>query len=217
MLKGGAGNDIFSFTAANLTNTDTISGGGGSNELLMTTAGAVTAAGVVGVETYVLADGGANTLTLVSGNFSGVTGSTITVSDGNGGNAGQRRGGRRPRPPDRLCRHWRRCLDRRRRHRMSFTPAATPGSTSPSCRAPTRSTISPTGTNEIAFQQCGLQRCGPSGASATPTLLPASLFVSDATGAFTNTTERFAYGATNGDAVLFQRRVPAAPRISSPA
>jgi hypothetical protein len=54
-----------------------------------------------------------------------------------------------------------------------------------------------TGTNAIAFSNAGFS-LGLSGASATPTLLPASLFVSDATGAFTNTTERFANGATNG-------------------
>ena len=38
-LKGGAGNDIFAVAAANLTSTDTISGGGGNNELLMTSPG----------------------------------------------------------------------------------------------------------------------------------------------------------------------------------
>ena len=41
---------------------------------------------MTGVETYVLANGGANTLTLATANFTGVTGSTITVSDGNNGN-----------------------------------------------------------------------------------------------------------------------------------
>ena len=87
VLKGGAGNDIFSFTAAGLTATDTVSGGAAAANLLdMTTAGTVAAAGVSGVETYVLADGAANTLTLASANFTGVTGSTITVSDGNNGN-----------------------------------------------------------------------------------------------------------------------------------
>ena len=86
VVKGGAGNDTFVFTAANLTDTDTVSGGAGSNELLMTSAGTVAAGGVTGVETYALADGAANTLTLTSANFIGVAGSTITISDGNNGN-----------------------------------------------------------------------------------------------------------------------------------
>jgi hypothetical protein len=87
VLKGGAGSNIFVFTAAALTGTDTVTGGSGSgNELLMTTAGTVAAAGVSGVGSFVLADGAANTLTLASGNFAGVTGSTITISDGNSGN-----------------------------------------------------------------------------------------------------------------------------------
>ncbi len=40
---------------------------------------------MTGVESYVLADGGANTLSLGSGNFSGLAGTVITVSDGDGG------------------------------------------------------------------------------------------------------------------------------------
>ncbi len=96
VLKGGAGNDIFSFTAAGLTATDTVSGGAGSDLLDMTTAGTVAAAGVSGIETYVLADGAANTLTLASANFTGVTGSTITVSDGNNGNTVSAAGKLRP-------------------------------------------------------------------------------------------------------------------------
>jgi hypothetical protein len=84
VLKGGAGVNTFVFTAMALTATDKVTGGtGANNELLMTTAGTVAAAGVSGVENYVLADSGANTLTLATADFIGVTGSTITVSDGN--------------------------------------------------------------------------------------------------------------------------------------
>src|SRR5580692_4923816 len=52
----------------------------------MTTAAAVNAEGVTGVATYVLANGGANTLILSNANFAGVTGDTITVDGGTGGN-----------------------------------------------------------------------------------------------------------------------------------
>ena len=86
IFTGGAGNDIFHFTVANLAASDTVKGGAGSDQLVMTTAGTVLAGGVSAVETYALANGGANSLTLVNANFSGVTGSTITVDGGNAGN-----------------------------------------------------------------------------------------------------------------------------------
>ncbi|MGC2416056.1 MAG: hypothetical protein WA459_25595 [Stellaceae bacterium] len=85
-LTGGAGKDIFAFTPATLTATDTVAGGGGVDELLMTAHGTVKAGGVSGVETFVLASGGANTLALASANFTGVSGHTITVFDGSSGN-----------------------------------------------------------------------------------------------------------------------------------
>jgi hypothetical protein len=52
--------------------------------------------------------------------------------------------------------------------------------------------------NEIAFSNAGFA-LGQSGASATPKALPTSLFTSDATGAFTAATQRFAYDTANGD------------------
>ncbi len=86
IFTGGAGNDIFEFTAATLAASDTVKGGTGSDQLVMTTAGTVAAGGVSGVETYALANGGANCLTLVNANFTGVTGSVIRVNGGNAGN-----------------------------------------------------------------------------------------------------------------------------------
>ena len=86
MLTGGGGDDVFVFTASGLTGTDTVTGRSGNDELLMTTAGAVAAGGVSGIETYVLADGRANTLSLTASNFTKVTGSAITISDGDNGN-----------------------------------------------------------------------------------------------------------------------------------
>jgi len=86
IVAGGAGKDIFKFTAAALTASDTVTGGAGNNELLMTTAGTVAAGGATAVEVYQLANGGANSLTLANANFTGVTGSSIMVYGGNAGN-----------------------------------------------------------------------------------------------------------------------------------
>jgi Ca2+-binding RTX toxin-like protein len=83
VLKGGAGNDVFALSAATLTGS-VVEGGGGNNELEITTAGILPVAAVTGIETYVLADSGANALSLTSANFAGVAGHVITVSDGNG-------------------------------------------------------------------------------------------------------------------------------------
>ncbi len=82
-FTGGAGNDIFKFSAANLAATDIVRGGLGSDELVMTTAGTVRAGLVNGVESYLLANGGRNSLTLANANFAGgVTGASITVFGG---------------------------------------------------------------------------------------------------------------------------------------
>ena len=86
MFTGGAGSDIFMFTAATLAATDTVVGGGGNDYLDMTTAGTVAAGGVSGVEVYELANGAANSLSLVNANFTGVTGASITVYGGTAGN-----------------------------------------------------------------------------------------------------------------------------------
>ena len=52
----------------------------------MTTPGAVRAGGVSGVATYVLGNGGHDSLTLTNANFAGVAGHAITVDGGNKGN-----------------------------------------------------------------------------------------------------------------------------------
>lgn len=68
---GGAGADVFSFSASVLKGSDKVVGGGGTDQLLITTAGSVDASGVRGVEFYQLASGGANSLTLTDANFEG--------------------------------------------------------------------------------------------------------------------------------------------------
>ena len=86
-FTGGAGNDVFRFTAAALSAGDAVAGGGGTDQLALTTAGAAHVGLVKGVEVYYLANGGANSLTLASANFAGgVIGASITVVGGSGGN-----------------------------------------------------------------------------------------------------------------------------------
>ena len=84
---------------------------------MMTTPGTVAAGGVGGVEVYDLANGGKNILTLVSGNFTGVTGSLITVNDGNAGNTVSASGVTGARCHRRPCWRRRRYPDRRPRKR----------------------------------------------------------------------------------------------------
>ncbi|MGH7060901.1 MAG: beta strand repeat-containing protein, partial [Stellaceae bacterium] len=86
VLTGGAGKDVFKFSTAGLSTADIVKGGLGNDQLMMTTAGAVQASVVSGVETYVLADGSANRLTLANANFGGISGSAITVDGGDSGN-----------------------------------------------------------------------------------------------------------------------------------
>jgi Ca2+-binding RTX toxin-like protein len=210
VLKGGAGSDTFVFTAAALTATDTVSGGGGNNELLMTTAGTVAAAKVSGVESYVLADGAANTLTLGSANFAGVTGSTITVSDGNHGNTVSVGAG--VAAPDQIIIYAGTGADK-----LTGGPGSdvfyAGGDTSMTGKGGTNefifsapgisSTITNTitdftasTTNEMEFIS-GTGFVLP-GATATPMPLD-GLFIQDSTGTFTTASQRFAYGKSNGN------------------
>lgn len=62
------------------------SGNGSLNTLIVTTAGAINAAAVSGFQTYQLASGKTNSLTLHDANFSRIPGKTITVQGGDSGN-----------------------------------------------------------------------------------------------------------------------------------
>ena len=85
VLSGGAGADVFGLSRASLA-VAKISGGRGNDRLVLTGGGTVRADGVNGVETYLLANGAAETLTLGDGNFAAVTGNTILVLGGSAGN-----------------------------------------------------------------------------------------------------------------------------------
>ncbi|WP_298174206.1 calcium-binding protein [Novosphingobium sp.] len=83
---GSAAADTFLFAAADLTALDTLTGGGGADLLQLTTAGllAIDAlAGMTGIATVQLA-AGANSLTFLNNNLTGVTGARITVFGASG-------------------------------------------------------------------------------------------------------------------------------------
>jgi ELWxxDGT repeat protein len=85
-FAGGGGSDVFKFSASALAASDVVKGGAGADYLTLTSAGAVRASGVAGVETYYLAGAAANSLSLVNGNFAGAAGATITIVGGAKGN-----------------------------------------------------------------------------------------------------------------------------------
>jgi hypothetical protein len=62
----------------------------------------------------------------------------------------------------------------------------------------TNFTASPSNEDMIAFSNSGFA-LGLSGATSTPQPLPPGLFVSDSDGSFTASTQRFAYGTSNGN------------------
>jgi len=86
---GAGGNTVFVTAAA--VSGDTLfgaqlNGDGTTNKLVLTTAGTMSPLGVSGFQTYQLADGGANNLTLSDANFGRLPGGSITVIGGDSGN-----------------------------------------------------------------------------------------------------------------------------------
>jgi len=85
-FTGTAGADTFLWAAADLDNQDHAAGGGGSDLLKLTSAGALAAtalAGITAIERFTLAAGG-NAITLLNANFAGVAGAKILVKGGAG-------------------------------------------------------------------------------------------------------------------------------------
>ncbi len=189
-FTGGAGNDVFRFTAAALSAGDAVAGGGGTDQLALTTAGAAHVGLVKGVEVYYLANGGANSLTLVSANFAGgVVGAAITVVGGSGGNtlgeagvaAADRAVLRGGAGADTLI-AGRNALLTGNGGPDRFELTA-PGSAA----VPDKNTIADFahGVDKIGLSKAGF------GLGAAP--VAASLFQANATGAFTTAAQRFAY------------------------
>ncbi|HKS90083.1 MAG TPA: hypothetical protein VJR70_11625 [Stellaceae bacterium] len=199
-FTGGAGNDAFRFTAANLGALDTVAGGGGSDQLTLLSAGTVNPVGMKGVETIALAGGGINTLTLTDANFTGVTSATITVfggANGNTVNAASTTG----------------------THKLVFkggagTDIVKPGTTATLTGGAGNNqfVISAVGShtitdfhlsagNMLVLRDAGfnLGAVDDGHGTAVPQHLDASEFVANATGAFTNMNQRFAYNTMTGN------------------
>ena len=89
-VSTGAGGNIVTVSAAGVSG-DTImgaltSGDGTTNKLVLTTAGTMSPVNVSGFQSYQLANGGANSLTLAEGNFARLPRGSISVGGGNSGN-----------------------------------------------------------------------------------------------------------------------------------
>jgi Ca2+-binding RTX toxin-like protein len=203
---GGAGPDIFEFSATSLRGADLVQGGGGSDRLQMTSAGKIAVSGVSGVETYRLANSGANTLSLGNANFAGTSAATITVIGGGNGNTLSDAG---VSPSDLAVlvggggtdvlmagRHAR-LTGGGGADQFVFT---TPGSAA----SPDANTIADfaQGLDKIVFRDAGFNLGTDEGrGTATPRSIAKSLFSPDTNGSFATTANRLAYDTKTG--VLF--------------
>ncbi len=196
-FTGGAGNDIFRFTAANLTATDIVKGGGGTDYLEMTTAGTILAGGVSGVEIFDLANAGANHLTLANANFAGVASRSISVHGGTDGNTIDASAVTAPNQVIVYGGAGNDIFDAGGDTTMTGG-AGTNEFVFKTAGNNTIADFAKSSTNEIVFSNSGFA-LGQNGPGSAPKALPAGLFVADKTGTFTATNQRFAYGTSNGE------------------
>ena len=83
-LLGGSAKDIFRFDVGQLDASDSVVGGGGVDQLVITGAGTVNLAGVSGVESFVLNNGGANSITLTDALAATALNGALSVTGGSG-------------------------------------------------------------------------------------------------------------------------------------
>ncbi|MGH7059188.1 MAG: M10 family metallopeptidase C-terminal domain-containing protein, partial [Stellaceae bacterium] len=200
LFLDGSGADTFKFAVTSLSAADVVQGGG-SDRLVMMTAGTVAAGGVNGVETYVLGNGGIDTLTLTNANFARVTRSAITVM---GGNAGNRISAASVADADLAVLKGGAGADTLIAGRnATMTGAAgadvfvfaTPGTSANPDK--NRITDFAHATDELAFSDAGF-RLGLARAGTVPRALPAGLFSTRSDGSFDQPGERFSYDKTHG-------------------
>jgi Ca2+-binding RTX toxin-like protein len=203
-VQFGAGNDTL-IVKPGAVFTGAVKGGGGTDTIIQSAAGTLKVTGFSGFETIRLANGAADSLTLTSANFTGVSGSTITVFDGNSGNTVN--ASALP-SADKIVVHAGTGADTLKggagndifyaggntkmtggagTNRFTFAHIGTNGITDFAASA----------TNEIAFSNSGFS-LGLGGATSTPQALPGSLIGSLTNGTFSNMTQRFAYNQSTG-------------------
>ncbi len=200
---GGAGADIFEFSVVSLAMTDIVQGGGGSNRLQMTGAGKIAATGVSGVETYRLANGGANTLSLTNGNFAGTSAATITVIGGGNGNTLSEAGVSASDLAVLVGGAGTDILTAGQHAKLTGGAGADQFvfATSGSAASPDANTITDFthGLDKIVFRDAGFNLGADEGkGTATPQPIAKALFSPDINGTFATTANRFAYNTKTG-------------------
>ncbi len=198
-FAAGAGSTL---TIDHVTVTGALTGGGSAG-LVFGIPGTDTMTHISGFPVITLADGGANTLTLNSTNF---TGSIITVNDGDSCNTVN--AATLP-SSDAIHVYAGIGADKLTGGAGDDVFFAAGGTTmkgnggtnqfvfSGSPQANIITDFLGSSTNEIVFSDFGFS-LGLPGASSTPQALPTNLFVANSTGAFTNLTQRFSYDTVNG-------------------
>jgi hypothetical protein len=204
-VEFGGGNDLLVVHAGAVFHGE-VDGGGGTNQVRFGSPGIHRIGNFIGFEEYYLADGGANSLTVRAENFTGVTGSVITIYDGNAGNTIDAASLPAGYAVTVYAGPGRDVIIGGAGNDVFFADGNTEmkgghGANEFVFAASGHNKIvdfALSWANEIVFSNSGFD-LGLSGATATPQLLPRQLFVENLTGHFTSTKQRFAYGFLTGD------------------